>query len=361
MTSNVETGSRTAITDRPWPETGLEFLGRCPTCGNSERELVHRDLTDKVFFCASGKWNLFRCRGCGLGYLDPRPSQSTVGEAYASYYTHSKAGGLDRPVLSPWRRYRRAQRNAYLNAAFGYSIEPAARSRPRWLSTDRRQRFDKFVCCLPYPGPGARVLDIGCGNGRLLMQLRSVGWEVSGVEPDPRSAAEAIAAGLEVRSTLLENPWPGNYFDAVTMNHVIEHLHDPLATLRSCARLLKPGGVISIITPNFAGAGSRSFGRHWFALDPPRHLVLFTPESLRSALRIAGFETPPSGRVSLTAQAMFRRSMLIQEGSDPMRGRPPLPPIKRLKTAYLAWRANRKTRRAPDEGEELVVLARKPV
>ena len=342
---------------KPWPEDGLEFVGTCPVCGSAAREQLYRGLRDRVFFCAAGEWNLFRCAECGTGYLDPRPNLKSIAAAYSSYYTHDDASGVERPPRSRWRKYRTAQRNAYLNQRYGYALKPAPSELPRSLSTERRQRFDKYVCFLPYPGPGARVLDVGCGNGRLLMQLRSVGWEVCGVEPDPKSAAQAAASGLDVRVGLLEDSLPEAHFDAVTMNHVIEHLHDPLETLRRCARVLKPGGMISIATPNFAAAGRRIFGADWFALDPPRHLVLFTPDSLRRALESSGFQPEPSIRLRLTAKAMFRRSMHIRRGSDPMRGKPRLPPGLRLKAAAMAWQANRTTRRHPEQAEELMLLA----
>jgi SAM-dependent methyltransferase len=205
------------------------------------------------------------------------------------------------------------------------------------------------------------MLDVGCGNGRVMMQLRSVGWQVSGVEPDPEAAAQAAAAGLDVKVGLLEDSLPGAHFDAITMNHVIEHLHDPLETLRRCARVLKPGGVISIATPNFAAAGHKHFGRDWFALDPPppRHLVLFTPDSLRLALKASGFEPKPKLQPRLVAQSMFRRSTYIQQKGDPIKGKPRLPWSLRLKATMLARQANRNARAHPEQAEELVLLARR--
>jgi 2-polyprenyl-3-methyl-5-hydroxy-6-metoxy-1,4-benzoquinol methylase len=344
---------------KPWPAEGLEFLPHCPVCRSPDRKLLYENLRDRVFFCAPGDWNLFRCDRCGTGYLNPRPTPATIGMAYSSYFTHGDASGVEKPPRSRWRKYRAAQRNAYLNSRYGYALEPAAASPSRWLRTERRQRWDKYVCFLRYPGPGAKMLDVGCGNGRVLMQLRSVGWQVSGVEPDPKAAAQAVAAGLEVKVGLLEDSLPGAHFDAITMNHVIEHLHDPLETLRRCARVLKPGGIISIATPNFSAAGHTYFGRNWFALDPPRHLVLFTPDSLRQALRSSGFEPEPKIQPREVAHSMFRRSMHIQQGSDPMKNKPRLPLPLRIKAAWLARQANGNIHANPEQAEELVLLARR--
>jgi 2-polyprenyl-3-methyl-5-hydroxy-6-metoxy-1,4-benzoquinol methylase len=153
---------------------------------------------------------------------------------------------------------------------------------------------------------------------------------------------------------------PESHFDAVSMNHVIEHLHDPVATLKECRRIMKPGGTISIATPNLASAGHKLFGPDWFALDPPRHLVLFTPDSLRRALRTAGFEPEPVLRSKESARAIIRRSIHIQEGNDPMREKPGLSLMNRLKARRLARQADQQSRAQPEVEEELVLLARKP-
>jgi SAM-dependent methyltransferase len=320
--------------------------------------MLHAGLRDRVFFCAPGEWNLYRCTSCGTGYLDPRPNAATIALAYSKYYTHGSAGDVGGAPRSWWRRRRTAQRNAYLNAYYGYQLSPGGSRSPRRLSAERRQRFDKFVCFLRYPGKGALVLDIGCGNGRVMMQLRSVGWEVSGVEPDPKSAAQAREAGFDVRPGLLEpGAWPNGYFDAITMNHVIEHLHDPVGILRTCAQVLKPGGQISIATPNLESKGHEIFGPDWFGLQSPTHLVLFTSDSLRRAVGAAGFQPEPALHLEPTAKEMFRRSLHIRHRNDPVREKPPLPFGARLKTAWLGWNANRAARANPCLAESLLLVA----
>jgi 2-polyprenyl-3-methyl-5-hydroxy-6-metoxy-1,4-benzoquinol methylase len=347
-----------AVLGSSWPKTGLESVKACPACGNGARELMHGGLRDRVFFCAPGEWDLYRCAGCQTGYLDPRPTAATIALAYSRYFTHGSAGDVGAVPRSWWRRRRIAQRNAYLNAHYGYQLSPAGGRSPRWLLAKRRQRFDKFVCFLRYPGKGARVLDIGCGNGRVMMQLRSVGWEVSGVEPDPKSAAQAREAGLDVRAGLLEpGAWPENHFDAITMNHVIEHLHDPIGILRTCAQLLKPGGAISMATPNLRSRGHEIFGRDWLHLDTPRHLVLFTPDSLRKCLQVAGFKPEADLLLQPTAAETFRRSVHIRHGNDPMREKPSLPINVRLRTSWLAQKADLAARRNSNLSESVILIA----
>lgn len=349
-------------TGAPWPADGLESVPNCPICEVPRRELAYAGLTDRIFYCAPGRWNLYRCGNCGSVYLDPRPTPSTISLAYASYYTHAKVGGANPETASWWRRFRIAQRNSYLNANYGYALKPTAWN-PVFLSRARRQRFDWFTGYQPFPGPGSRLLDIGCGNGTFLWQMRSLGWEVCGVEPDPASAAQAQAAGLDVRIGLLQQQsLPEAHFDAITMFHVIEHLHAPMDTLRRCWKLLKPGGRVTIMTPNFDAFGHRHYGSDWLGLDPPRHLVLFTESSLRQALEVCGFSVSRPPQAALKVREYFRAcdffesSLIIQRGGRPFERHDRLPRSERRKLQRLAATAGRADRNGSAGAEELFLI-----
>lgn len=220
---------------REWPAEGLEFLGICPVCGQPGRELLLADLRDRLFGTAPGSWTLWRCSDCDNGYLDPRPDHRTIGQAYASYYTweyHRFAGNVSRRRLN-----RLARRNAYINIRWGFALNPAAATTIP-LNTTQKLQADRLVRSLPAARAGERLLDIGCGNGAWLDLMRSGGCDVYGVEPDQVAASQARALGLTVEPDLLAAPWPALYFDAITQNHVIEHLHDPRAILLRCHELL---------------------------------------------------------------------------------------------------------------------------
>jgi 2-polyprenyl-3-methyl-5-hydroxy-6-metoxy-1,4-benzoquinol methylase len=351
---------QTTIVAGDWPEGGLERVSACPVCGDHQRKPAHDHLSDRVFRCAPGLWTLHECGGCGSAYLDPRPTPATIGRAYQQYCTHAPTGGVDYARASWWRRFRIAQRNAYLNRNYGYDLKPAV-GLPLFLGDARQRRFDSFTGYLRFPGAGARVLDLGCGNGGFLWQMRSLGWEVWGVEPDPQSAAHARAAGLDVRDGMLpQQSFPERHFDAVTMSHVIEHLHEPMDTLRRCWNLLKPGGWIRVTTPNFGSQGRRLYGSDWLPLDPPRHLVLFTEPSLRRALETCGFAVSRPPHPSLKARELFKQSAIIQQGAEPLAKTSSLPPARRIAVEWQAWRANRAARQDPALTEELVLLGHKP-
>lgn len=121
--------------------------------------------------------------------------------------------------------------------------------------------------------------------------MRANGWEVTGVDASENTVAE-LSAATGVRALAGSLPHPaleGEAFDLVTMWQTLEHLPDPLETLRQARRLLRPGGELRVSVPNLASAGFHLFGDNWVGLDVPRHLTHFTPSTLRAMLQAAGF------------------------------------------------------------------------
>jgi predicted SAM-dependent methyltransferase len=187
--------------------------------------------------------------------------------------------------------------------------------------------------------------------------MRRLGWNVEGVEPDPVAVASARDAGLSVlEGTLSTIEYPANHFDAITMSHVIEHLHDPLAALRECYRILRPGGVLWVATPNLGSYGHKLFGRDWRGLEPPRHLGIFTRESLKAGLKETGFEVSGQPRVSYSTHYIFQASAAIARGTDPINSQPPLPRHLRLRALIAELRSWL----LPSRAEEVMLLSRKP-
>ena len=112
---------------------------------------------------------------------------------------------------------------------------------------------------------------------------------LEGIDPDPEAVAPAQAAGVNARvGTAATLTAPDGAFDAAVLNHVIEHLHDPAKALPRVRERLTPGGILWLATPNPAAPGHRLFGRDWFGLEVPRHLVLFR-DGLSELLGVSGF------------------------------------------------------------------------
>jgi 2-polyprenyl-3-methyl-5-hydroxy-6-metoxy-1,4-benzoquinol methylase len=318
---------------------------------------MYSDLMDGIFFSAPGRWIMYRCRGCGSGYLDPRPTATTIGLAYQSYFTHRvderEAVVIDK--LSWPRRLRHALANGYRNYRFGLNLQPANRLgilvgafRPRWRALEAGK-----VRHLPRPKRGAKLLDLGCGSGDFLEFAHSAGWQVVGVDPDPKAVAAARSRGLDAREGGVEMLDPGRErFDGITLSHVIEHVHDPLAVLQACHRLLKPRGWIWLATPNLESIGHHLYGRHWRGLEPPRHLAVFTPASLRTLLEQAYFWRVRHQSYRPLCEWMFAASEAVRDGKGDL-GAANLSPAGRA----AAKDAERKARRDPHIREYVTVKA----
>jgi 2-polyprenyl-3-methyl-5-hydroxy-6-metoxy-1,4-benzoquinol methylase len=341
------------VAPRDWPAADLESVPRCPACGGDRRRLLYDGLADRIWFCAGGGWSLHSCLDCSAAFLDPRPDRQTIGRAYAAYYTHSESSAEPQPLAA---HARTAARNGYLNARYGYDFSPASRLGPvlARLFPKKRSYADRLIRNLHLPSRGARLLDIGCGQGSFLSEMHRAGWEVQGIEPDPSAAAVARANGVPVINEPLEKaPLAPESFDAVTMNHVIEHVHDPIEALRISHRLLKPGGILWIATPNLASRGHALFGRDWIGLDPPRHLVLFTRRSLARAVAGTGFELEAFG-TDYSAQCYFPCSATLAAGKDP---REELI-VVRHRNRLSIWIGDLVARLAPGRAENIVLIAR---
>lgn len=344
------------VWQQPWPADELEHVPACPVCGGAARELLQPDLVDNAFFVAPGRWTLYRCMHCRSAYLDPRPNEASIGKAYGVYYTHSVDGPRtmsDKPGIV--RYLKRALTNGYVNSRYGTRRQPASELGV-WLAKVlplRRQKRDAEFRYLPKPRPGQRLLDIGCGNGDFLLNARDAGWDVVGVDPDPKAVVAAKQRGLDVSVGSVElYAGESGCFDAITLSHVLEHLHEPVRFIQTVHRLLKPGGVIFIDTPNIESRGARRWGRNWRGLETPRHLVLFSREGLIGMLQAGGFADIETKRRTAVRQSMYLASLRMQLGKSPDGDQPHrLPAMMRLR---LAWPVT-----SVRDDEFLTLLARK--
>jgi 2-polyprenyl-3-methyl-5-hydroxy-6-metoxy-1,4-benzoquinol methylase len=322
-----------------WPVDELEPVPACPVCRSAARVLLQQDLVDNAFFVAPGRWTLYRCTQCNSAYLDPCPTAASIGNAYGVYYTHSADGPRttsNKPGIV--RHLKLALTNGYVNSRYGTRRQPASRVGV-WLAKVlplRRQKRDAEFRYLPKPRPGQRLLDIGCGNGDFLVNARDAGWDVVGIDPDPKAVAAAKQRDLEVSVGSIELfATESGCFDAITLSHVLEHLHEPVQFIQAVHRLLKPGGVIFIDTPNIESRGARRWGRNWRGLETPRHLVLFSRAGLIGMLQAGGFEHIETKRRTTVRQSMYLASLRMQMGKSPDGGQPRrLPAMMRFR---LAW------------------------
>ena len=139
---------------------------------------------------------------------------------------------------------------------------------------------------------GRRLLEVGCARGYALALARQFGWLPSGVETSGEDAAFAQSKfGLSVyHGTVEACPFEPGSFDVVTLWSVVEHVPDPLPAFRACARLLQPGGLLSISTPNADSKVAAQHGAEWSMYRMPGHVSFFSPGTMRMALRKCGFD-----------------------------------------------------------------------
>lgn len=320
--------------DVSWSRAGTnELVETCDLCGSAAYRLLLGGVNDRLHRLP-GEFNLIRCSGCSLVRLSPRPDAGSIPAYYPGEYHAFRvappAGVPDRPLA----HIRDAVRDAVLR---GYGYETPQRGRSTRLNPSRLPGWIERRAMYDYPGfppwvPGGRALDIGCGNGRFLDRIRRHGWDVVGVDTSAAAAAAAAESfGITVHvGPVEEAPIEERSLDFVHMSHVLEHLPQPVTTLRRVAGLLRPGGRLYVETPNIESLGFRWAGQYWFALDAPRHLWLFGPVTLPRALVQCGFSVHHLSAIGIATfawEATYRREeregrMLSTRPSIDWRDRP---------------------------------------
>jgi 2-polyprenyl-3-methyl-5-hydroxy-6-metoxy-1,4-benzoquinol methylase len=228
----------------------------CPICVSQSVDLGLGLYDDRYGY--PGKFTLSRCQNCGHAFLDCDLTPSQLGELYTDYYPRKT---FDLAQCKPHTE------KTGLDAWFNGLNSSAFRSVPR----------------------NVRVLDVGCGFGQSLGYHTARGCDVYGVEADENIRRVADEFGYKVHVGLFDDSiYEAEFFDCVTMDQVIEHVTDPLSTLKGVARILKPGGTAILSTPNAGGWGAKVFGRRWINWHTPYHVQFFSRRSMQLAAEHAG-------------------------------------------------------------------------
>jgi 2-polyprenyl-3-methyl-5-hydroxy-6-metoxy-1,4-benzoquinol methylase len=216
---------------------------------------------------SGGEFEVVRCSTCTLVYTNPRVSPDQISLFYPHQYYGDKS-----------KRFRRV-------------IEAL-------LPTFKVQRAKTIM---HYKTTG-RVLDVGCGRGVFLAEMRKRGWEVVGTELSEGAcgfAREELGLNVVACSDLRKCGFETESFDVVTLSHVLEHLPNPLETLLEAARILEEDGLLFLAVPNVDSFQARISGPKWALWDVPRHYYHFSPETLRRMLDLAGFSVISERHFSL--------------------------------------------------------------
>ena len=294
---------------------------RCAYC-DEPGERLYDDLKDRL--CdVEGAFGINRCPACSLLWLDPRPVPEDIMKCYgyfAEKIETAPAGPLTRRLFG---NIRDMLRESILCGYFGYRSTHAKhtlRALGRVLGAVpaiRRRATSDMGGLIPRApsGPGSLLVDVGCGRGEYLEWIQGLGWKVLGIEPHPTAADIAEANGMPiVRKDLFAAHLPDRSAECVSMMHVIEHFYDPLAALRECWRILEPGGRLILRTPNAGSLGHSVFKRNWIALDPPRHLFIFSSKSMRSLFNKTSFRKVHIVSVTRPIECNYSSSVVLARG-----------------------------------------------
>lgn len=232
-------------------------MNTCPWCGNPTEKTY---LKVKDHFLTQEEFELFRCDHCGLLFTMPRPAPDVIGKYYQSdeYFSHQE----NKKGFIP-RIYEKVK------------------------TINLRNKVKLAIGGLPK----GKLLDIGCGVGDFLVQVKAQGWEVMGIEPS--EDAKLIASnklGFKPLDPSQYTSLPDQGFDVITLWHVLEHVDDLKTQTNELMRLLKPGGRLVIALPNYQSFDCQYYNEEWAAWDVPRHLNHFSQACLCHILQEIGLQ-----------------------------------------------------------------------
>ena len=235
----------------------MEFLTLCPLCKHNG---FLEFLKSQDYFLTKEEFKIVQCSKCGLKYLNPRPDEKEISFYYESpdYISHdSHPQNIHNYLYSKVRNYTRRKK---LNLVEEHS-------------------------------KGRKILDIGCGTGEFISYCKELGWDVTGVEPNPKPREYAIRmnhvnvldeAGLEK----IVNP----SFDVITLWHVLEHIHLLDERMLKISQILNELGTLIIAVPNSNSWDANYYNKFWAAYDLPRHLYHFSQNTIKQLAHNFGFE-----------------------------------------------------------------------
>ena len=231
----------------------------CPGCGSSS---IRQQFNAEDFTVSHQLFAIWECGHCSLRFTQDVPDAVSIGGFYQSdaYVSHTDTKeGLVNRLYHMVRKRTMRQKCALIKRQTGL--------------------------------PSGRLLDIGAGTGAFVHAMQKAGWQVTGLEPDSdtrQRAKERYGLAILPAETLFQ--LPEGSFDAITMWHVLEHVHDLHAYMAQLKKLLTPNGRLFIAVPNYTSYDAGYYRQFWAAYDVPRHLFHFSPASMHCLLQLNQLE-----------------------------------------------------------------------
>ena len=271
------------------PADKYEYVN-CDLCGkdNADLVLIGKDLYNRI----PGEFRVVRCKNCGFVYTNPRP----CGEELSKYYPD------DAGYLTPTLPKERSQNLDELRKRIGNKLLAwygGYCSLSKINAVEKVLLFPLYLLMkrnleirgIPHFHQNGRLLEVGCSYGSYLKEMKELGWEAAGVEPNKKAAEYGEKElGLRIINDTFENITINGQFDVIAMRMVLEHLPSPSKALKKAYELLEKDGELIIIVPDFSGIEFRLFKQYCYALHVPNHLNHFTPLTIRQFCEKYGFE-----------------------------------------------------------------------
>ncbi len=288
----------------------------CPVCLQGPVHILFPVVDNSV---SKEQFEVWICDNCTAAFTQDVPDSSAIGRYYASenYISHSDT------------------REGIVNKIY-HQVRNITLKRKRKL-------VERETGML-----GGKVLDIGAGTGAFANEMKQAGWDVTALEPDGNArqvAGKNYGMKLEPESALFDLD---ERYDAITLWHVLEHIHQLHEYGEQFKRLLKPGGKLFIAVPNYESADAKFYGPAWAAWDVPRHLYHFTARSMRSFLLLHGLHV-------LSMKPMWFDSFYVSMLSEPYKtGKQNLP-----RAVFKGFSSNAAAVRSTSKCSSVIYIAEK--
>lgn len=222
----------------------------CPVCGHNK---IHSVLSAVDYTVSKESFDIGECKSCTARFTQGVPEQNLIAKYYqsAEYVSHSET------------------KSGVVNKLYHFIRAITLTSKRKLILKETGLKK-------------GNMLDLGCGTGAFLNEMKQAGWSNTGIEPDELARKNALDLyGVNALTPERFFSLQESSFDAITMWHVLEHVHQLHEYIVQLKKILKPGGVLFIAVPNYTSYDAKKYGPYWAAYDVPRHLYHFSPKSMQ--------------------------------------------------------------------------------
>lgn len=250
-------------------------MKQCPICGNLKTKAIASNVGENLGLIG-GRYCYLRCEACKVISQQPLPASDLLSKYYTLIDQRQQAWQATEGAITPFKNKTRHRHRDSLLMWLVRSIATAGEQLyPYWHQLK----------------PGS-ILDLGAGSGGFCLEASQRGWRVIGIEQSRVSVEQARYMGFDLIETDLASPEASQLIASATnvvMNHVFEHVLDPIGFLRMLRSTIVPGSRFILLIPNPNSIWRLVFGRHWYGWDPPVHVHHYSDRALKKMLEIAGF------------------------------------------------------------------------